>query len=60
MNCPSRLNEVIDQVNKYVEIWEQLVQQLNKDIALVGLNDIELQTKINTRRAMDKPAAHLF
>ncbi|AFU69205.1 hypothetical protein P700755_002439 [Psychroflexus torquis ATCC 700755] len=46
MNCPSQLNEVIYQVDKYAEVWEQLIQQLNKDIALVGLTDIELQTKI--------------
>jgi len=46
MNCPSKLNEVIDQVDKYAEVWEQLIQQLNKDLALVGLSDIELQTKI--------------
>jgi hypothetical protein len=53
MNCPSQLNEVIDQLDKYAEVWEQLIQQLNKDLALVGLSDIELQTKITPKELWD-------
>jgi hypothetical protein len=49
MNCPSHFNEVVDQVDKYVEVWERLIEQLNKDLALVGLSDIELQTKITPK-----------
>jgi hypothetical protein len=49
MNCPSHFNEVVDQVDKYAEVWERLIEQLNKDLALVGLSDIELQTKITPK-----------
>lgn len=46
MSLPQQLSDIISAPEKHAEIWEQLILQLNKDLALVGLTEIELQTNI--------------
>lgn len=46
MSIPQQLSAITLEPKKYVEIWKQLILQLNKDLALVGLTEIELKTNI--------------
>ncbi|GAA0751853.1 hypothetical protein [Psychroflexus lacisalsi] len=46
MSLPQKLSEIISAPEKNAEAWKQLILQLNKDLALVGLTEIELQTNI--------------
>lgn len=46
MTVPKLLSEITENHNQFKEVWEQLIQQLNKDLALVGLTEIELHTNI--------------
>jgi len=46
MAVPAQLSEVIENTNHHPGVWEQLIRQLNKDLALVGLTEIELHTNI--------------
>lgn len=46
MSIPQHLSEITQETEKYDLTWEQLILQLNKDLALSGLSDIELHTNI--------------
>ena len=46
MNTPSQLSSITKHPEVYTEAWEALILQLNKDLALVGLAEIELDTNI--------------
>jgi hypothetical protein len=46
MSVPAQLSEIIKDTDRYGEVWKQLILQLNKDLALVGLTEIELHTDI--------------
>ncbi|NEV92581.1 hypothetical protein G3567_00260 [Psychroflexus sp. YR1-1] len=46
MSIPQHLSTITAQPEKHAQIWEQLILQLNKDLALVGLTEIELHTNI--------------
>lgn len=46
MTVPNQLAEVTQDHESHAEVWEQLILQLNKDLALVGLGEIELHTSI--------------
>lgn len=46
MSVPQQLSVIIDNPKQYADQWEQLILQLNKDLALVGLTEIELHTDI--------------
>ena len=47
MDIPQQLSTITNDPEKYTQIWEQLILQLNKDLALVGLTEIELHTNIS-------------
>lgn len=47
MSVPAQLNEVINNIEVYSEVWKKLILQLNKDLALAGLTEIELHTNIS-------------
>jgi hypothetical protein len=47
MLVPKTLSEVTLNHLKFADAWEQLILQLNKDLALVGLTEIELHTSIS-------------
>jgi len=46
MTVPAQLNEIIENTEDHQDVWKQLILQLNKDLALVGLTEIELHTDI--------------
>ncbi|SDG89621.1 hypothetical protein [Psychroflexus sediminis] len=46
MSIPQQLSEITSEPEKYAEVWKKLILQLNKDLALVGLTEIELHTNI--------------
>jgi hypothetical protein len=46
MEVPAQLSEIIENHHHHAGVWEQLILQLNKDLALVGLTEIELHTNI--------------
>jgi len=46
MTVPAQLNEIIENTERHEDVWKQLILQLNKDLALVGLTEIELHTDI--------------
>jgi hypothetical protein len=47
MIVPAQLSEVIKSPHEFEEVWRTLILQLNKDLALVGLTEIELHTQIS-------------
>ena len=47
MTPPAKLSEVIINPHEFEEVWRELIIQLNKDLALVGLTEIELHTHIS-------------
>jgi hypothetical protein len=46
MTVPAQLNEITENTERHGDVWKQLILQLNKDLALVGLTEIELHTDI--------------
>lgn len=46
MSIPQQLSFITSAPEKYTQVWQQLILQLNKDLALVGLTEIELKTNI--------------
>lgn len=47
MGVPQQLSAITSAPEKHAEAWKQLILQLNKDLALVGLTEIELQINIS-------------
>lgn len=47
MSLPPHVSSITDHPELYNEAWKALILQLNKDLALVGLSEIELHTTIS-------------
>ncbi len=49
MRIPQQLSEITTNYSQHIDLWKQLILQLNKDLALVGLTEIELHTNITPK-----------